>query len=821
MRLTSLALGVWVCLVQTAPAQQILVQYPKGSPKAFLKVGDRFAGGVVTMCVPEIRMIRFKTTPQRESAMMNTLKDSGQFSLVWKDSLRRASEVPNDPFLPSQWGASNIRLSKAWDVQKGNPATVVGVIDSGISPNHPDLTNFVPKWDYVDGDASPWDLNGHGSHVAGTIGATVNNNLGVAGVGRNCSMYIYRVLDASGSGYTSDVTAAIVAATNQGCHVINMSLGSSASDPGEESACDYAVNQGVIVVASAGNDNWSNPNYPAHYSPCLAVGSIDSSSNRSSFSNYGSWVDVAAPGTTILSTVLNSGYAYYSGTSMASPHVAGIAALAYANFAPERSAEVGLRVRGFIETSARPVPGRWCNFGTVDARNAVGLSLQLAVHRREYTDPPFEFRLVSVAHDGPDEYLAAGYSFNPSSNLYSPFVGRYSADGTVLWSRGFPWANNVLITGIKPDGRGGAFVSGGQNFRFAVFHVRAGGSAGTVLERGHSGGVSQANDLVVVNGRATVVGNFWNGSSQRPYGLQCGAEMTDIAEGLIDYSIANYGVAQCVVYNPQRRSYLAMTEMEDVLFGKGVSVSEFKRDGALLLGQRVVPFIYQSGLEITANDICRFSNGQFGFTCAAGIRNGGNWKVSVGKLWPSGSSSYLSQFSIYDQWLTPESKSSTIRATPFGPTDLLVTASVENTQRSSGYVLVARFNSSLNLSQNWPNQGYGNGVRMLSGSKAADATAGRAVVTSELETYVSGNAYDLSINPGSTHATLWKVSKDGDWSGHSLSFRNGQYDGMSLGSTGRLVCSERVTEGAGFASLNRTQVKHLGRDGVGGDALEN
>ncbi len=237
--------------------------------------------------------------------------------------------TPNDPGLAQQWAWSRIGAFSAWDVTQGSTATTIAIVDTGVQRTHPDLdAKIVPGFDYVQGDTAPDDGNGHGTHVAGTAAAETNNATGGAGTCPNCRIMPVRVLDNNGSGSLTNVANGIRWAADNGAKVINLSLGGPGTST-LQSAVDYAAARGVFLACAAGNENTSSTtsSYPAAYPNCFAVASTTSTDARSSFSNYGSWVEVAAPGSSIYSTWLNSGYNTISGTSMATPHVAGLGGL--------------------------------------------------------------------------------------------------------------------------------------------------------------------------------------------------------------------------------------------------------------------------------------------------------------------------------------------------------------------------------------------------------------------------------------------------------------------------------------------------------------
>jgi thermitase len=277
----------------------------------------------------------------------------------------RIAFTPNDPSFGSQYGPQKINCPTAWDLTQGNAGVVIAIIDTGIDAGHPDLAGkLVPGYDFANNDSNPFDDNGHGTHCAGIAAVSTNNGIGIAGVGFNCSLMGVKVLNASGSGSFSAIANGITWATDNGADVINLSLGGSSGSSTLESAVNYANSRNVVVIAAAGNSNTSSVFYPAGYPVCIAVGSTDQNDNKSSFSNFGSWVDVAAPGSSILSTYPGNRYATLSGTSMAAPHVAGQAGLlfAYLGLSTPNST-----IRARIENNTVNV-GTWVARGRVNVR---------------------------------------------------------------------------------------------------------------------------------------------------------------------------------------------------------------------------------------------------------------------------------------------------------------------------------------------------------------------------------------------------------------------------------------------------------------------
>lgn len=239
----------------------------------------------------------------------------------------------NDAFLTSQYSLystsyQGINAIGGWDIEQGSDSIIVAVIDTGIDYTHEDLAGKVIKgYDFVNEDFDPMDDNGHGTHVAGIAGATANNGVGIAGVCPGCSLLAIKVITASGSGANSWIANGIANAVNLGARVINMSLGGIERSNTIELAVEQAYQKGVMVVAASGNDGSSTPLYPAAFSEVIAVGATDRYGQRAVFSNTGSHLELAAPGQTIYSTLPGNSYEAWNGTSMACPHVAGLAGL--------------------------------------------------------------------------------------------------------------------------------------------------------------------------------------------------------------------------------------------------------------------------------------------------------------------------------------------------------------------------------------------------------------------------------------------------------------------------------------------------------------
>ena len=326
----------------------------------------RASGFPAARRIPGIGVFSVRTAPGISvEESLGLLRQNGDVEAVRPDYRVRLADVPNDTYFQSyQYSLQNrgafidlgggisftttagadIKAVPAWDVEKGGGELVIAVLDTGVDMTHPDLEDKIVSsgYDFANEDAEASDDHWHGTHVAGIVAAATGNSAGVAGVAWNCRILPVKVVDASGEGYYSWIIDGIIWATDQGADVINLSLGGDVADPFLEDACAYAHDRGVLIAAAAGNDA-GGVLYPAAYDDTvLAVAASDYNDAIASFSNFGPQIDVAAPGVWVLGPVPQTyvgpdelPYVFASGTSAATPHVAGLAALI-------RSAKPGL-----------------------------------------------------------------------------------------------------------------------------------------------------------------------------------------------------------------------------------------------------------------------------------------------------------------------------------------------------------------------------------------------------------------------------------------------------------------------------------------------
>ena len=317
-------------------AAAIVSTAPKGS-KLEVVVTSRGPDGT-----PVISTVLADTRSKARALVARAL---GRSSTIGAEMNHQVSiEVYNDTYRSQQWALNALKAESVHQSTKGSGVTVA-VIDTGVKSSHSDLSgNVLSGVDYVAPGTSANDENGHGTHVAGIIAALQNNSRGIAGMAPKSKILPVRVLDKNGSGTSANVAKGILYASSHGAKVINLSLGSNQQSTAMQSAVADAISKNVLVVAAAGNSGCSllggGTEYPAAYPGVVAAAALTQSLSRASYSSCGSWVDVAAPGDRIISTMINSSvglgcsssanYCTLSGTSFAAPYVSATAALAIA-----------------------------------------------------------------------------------------------------------------------------------------------------------------------------------------------------------------------------------------------------------------------------------------------------------------------------------------------------------------------------------------------------------------------------------------------------------------------------------------------------------
>jgi len=293
--------------------------------RQILNVGETLTGEEITAIEGKYNVTFSTDTPENGIYVITTTDESNITTLSEDLDATLETDIPVKMSADTvDWGITRIGAEKIWADSTGS-SIKIAVIDTGVELTHSDLSaNLVTGYDFVNNDINPSDDNGHGTHVSGIIAST-QNSAGNIGAAYQAKIMPVKVLNNQGYGYLSDVAKGIYYAADNGARIINMSLGSSSDSLTLKNAINYAANKGVIMVAAAGNEGGSSCQYPAAYSSVICVGATDTSNKLASFSNMGA--ELSAPGVSNYSTYIGNTYRYMSGTSMATPHVAGAAAV--------------------------------------------------------------------------------------------------------------------------------------------------------------------------------------------------------------------------------------------------------------------------------------------------------------------------------------------------------------------------------------------------------------------------------------------------------------------------------------------------------------
>lgn len=450
-----LGLGAWALPVAAASPQpsassangaeyvsgELLVRYRSGASateRAAIRKGEE-SRLVERLPIPGLELVRLESG-RSVPAAASAYERNPEVLYAEPNYIYSAQAIPNDPRFGELWGMNNtgqtvnggagvadadIDAPEAWDITTGSASVTVAVVDSGVDYNHPDLTSNIwtnpgesgsgketnaldddsngliddwRGWDWVPfpNDNDPMDPNGHGTHLAGTIGARGNNGIGVAGVNSQVQMMALRTFDANLSGTTANAAAAFLYAGGKGAQVVNASFNGSADSLTIRSA--IAASPNTLFVAAAGNggadligdNNETTPQYPCNIPAAnlICVAATDQGDYLTSFSNYGSTsVDLAAPGTRILSTLPGNAYGFKGGTSMATPHVAGAAALVFAQNPGATPTSVRNALLGSVDQMAC-LQGKVAAGGRLNVFRALGGTPAATVCTPATSEPP-------------------------------------------------------------------------------------------------------------------------------------------------------------------------------------------------------------------------------------------------------------------------------------------------------------------------------------------------------------------------------------------------------------------------------------------------
>lgn len=308
---------------------EVLVRFKNSATDGDISRCLEKVNGRIDSAIEELDVLVVKLNMVSVSNAVATLSACEGVRFVEPNYLAFSADIiPSDSGWGNQYGLVNIRAPQGWEYTTGSSAITIAILDTGVDLTHPDLAaKITAGYDFVNNDAIAQDDHGHGTHVAGIAAAVSNNGAGIAGVSWRARIMPVKVLNSAGGGTFANVAAGITWAADHGAHIINLSVGGVSSSIVLQNAITYAAGQGVLIIAAVGNAGGNLIFYPAAYPNVIAVGSTDSLNNRAPFSNYGSEIDLMAPGISIYSTSAGSSYSFRDGTSMSTGFVSGFAAL--------------------------------------------------------------------------------------------------------------------------------------------------------------------------------------------------------------------------------------------------------------------------------------------------------------------------------------------------------------------------------------------------------------------------------------------------------------------------------------------------------------
>ncbi|MBN2571537.1 MAG: S8 family serine peptidase [Ignavibacteriales bacterium] len=361
-------------LINSKIADKKVIQTDKLTPSKILEIKS-LTTNLVNKDLRLSKIYKIVVQDSYKESFFESVKNDPMIEYIQRPVAYKIDFIPNDSLIEQQWGLFRVNAPQTWDITRGDSNIIIVIIDTGIDYLHPDLKNTIyinyqedlnnngildsydlngidddgngfiddiMGWDftdrngfpfdsvsgdYLDWDNDPFDDYGHGTYVAGIIGAEFNNNIGIVGLAPNCKIMNLRAFDPEGSGEEDDVASAILYAIEMGAKVINMSFGDNSFSFVLKDIIEYAHSQGVVLVASAGNSNSDQPHYPSGYNQVISVGASTEYDVKATFSNYGSTLDFLAPGSNITSTEKGNSYTTGQGTSASAPFVSATAGL--------------------------------------------------------------------------------------------------------------------------------------------------------------------------------------------------------------------------------------------------------------------------------------------------------------------------------------------------------------------------------------------------------------------------------------------------------------------------------------------------------------
>lgn len=356
---------------QRAP-DHFLVKFKPGTPAETVRSINARAGSKEIDSIPALGVKLMTVAPGKTlDEMIALYKKNPNVSFAESDFVMSATLTPNDPYyINNQTLDTKITAPSAWDISTGSSAVKIAILDTGIDLTHPEFAGRLTSgYDFVFGDADPTDDNGHGTACAGIAAATGNNSIGIPGMDWKATIMPVKVLDSSGIGFTSDIAKGMTYAADNGAKVLSMSFGGALSST-LQSGADYASGKGCVLVAASGNDGLLLDRYPASGRGVISVGALQGDT-IASFSNYGPNLDVVAPGVSIYTTLKGGGYTWFSGTSAATPYVAGLASLLFSTGSNQTSATVSQEITSTATDLGSAGWDQYYGWGRIDSLAAL------------------------------------------------------------------------------------------------------------------------------------------------------------------------------------------------------------------------------------------------------------------------------------------------------------------------------------------------------------------------------------------------------------------------------------------------------------------
>jgi thermitase len=459
---------------RTWVTDELLVAHRAGVSSSRAESIYRSHGARIVDEISQIRVHVLRVPPSALRSVKRSLSRHSDVEFVERNYILPPVRSPNDPYYPVQWHLPRISAPSAWDVSVGDPGVIVAILDSGVDPSHPDLAaNLVPGYNFYDDNTDTADVYGHGTQVAGSAVAIGDNATGVASVAWRSSLMPVRVTDTQGLAYTSTIARGLTWAVDNGARIMNISFSNVAGSSTIRTAAQYVMEKGGLVVAAAGNCGCADPTANNPY--IISVSAITPKDGLAAFSSTGSYVDVTAPGVTIVTTERGGAYTTVSGTSFSSPITAGVLALMMSANPALGPAELESLLEATADDLGPAGYDTSFGFGLVDAAAAVNAAAGTSA-------PPPDTSAPSVSISSPaDGGVVSGVTVVDVAAVDDRAVSRVEihVDGVPLATDtaapfSFAWDTSAVAAGVH-DLQAMAFDAAGNAGTSALVRVTVDG----------------------------------------------------------------------------------------------------------------------------------------------------------------------------------------------------------------------------------------------------------------------------------------------------------------------------------------------------------